>query len=77
MEPRAERGSDTNPLDDVQQAAEVVRVAALGQVHQQLGGLLPDGRVAVVGDGAELGDDHRLDQLVLGETREGGRVESQ
>lgn len=60
----------TYPLDDVQQAAKVVRVAALGQVHQQLGGLLAHGRVAVVGDGAELRDDHRLDQLVLGNTRE-------
>lgn len=70
VEPRAERCADTHPLDDVQQAAEVVRVAALGQVHQQLGGLLAHGRVAVVGDGAELRDDHCLDQLVL-EGREG------
>lgn len=43
----------------------MVRVAALSQVHQQLGGLLPHGWVAVLCDCAELGDDHSLDQLIL------------
>lgn len=66
--------NDTHPLDDVQQAAKVMRVAALGEVHQQLGGLFPDSRVAVFSDAAQLGDDHHFNQLILeqdkGETQE-------
>lgn len=65
---------DTHPLDDVQQATKVMRVAALGEVNQQLGGLFPDSRVAVFSDAAQLGDDHHFNQLILerdkGETRE-------
>lgn len=58
------------PLNDVQQAGEVVRVAALGEVHQQLGGLFPDGQVPVFSYRTELGDHHRLNQLILGQVRE-------
>lgn len=54
-------------LDDVQQAVEVVGVAALGQVHQQLGGQLTDLVVFIVGDVSQLGDDHQVDQLFLQE----------
>ncbi|KAK2097358.1 hypothetical protein P7K49_022809 [Saguinus oedipus] len=52
-------------LDDVQQAVEVVCVAALCQVHQQLGGQLSDLVVFILGDVGELGDDHRVNQLLL------------
>ena len=52
-------------LNDVQQAIEVVCVAALCQVHQQLGGLFSNGKVPVFSYPTELGDHHHLNQLVL------------
>lgn len=65
---------DTHPLDDVQQATKVMRVAALSEVHQQLGGLFPDSWVTVFSDAAQLGDDRHFNQLILerdkGETQE-------
>lgn len=45
----------------------MVRVAALGQVYQQLCGQLADLVVPVFGDVAELADDHRADELLLRE----------
>lgn len=54
-----------HPLDDVQQAGEVVGGAALGQVHQQLRGLLSHCQVPVLGYPTELGDHDHLYQLVL------------
>lgn len=57
--------SSSHFLDNVQQAVEVVGVAAFGQVHQQLCGQLPDLVVSVLGDVGELGDDHCVDQLLL------------
>lgn len=51
-----------------------MRVAALGEVHQQLGSLFPDSWVAVFSDATQLGDDHHFNQLILeqdkGETQE-------
>lgn len=41
-------------LNDVQQAVEVVGVAAFRQVHQQLGGQLPDLVVSIFRDVGEL-----------------------
>lgn len=65
---------DTYPLDDVQQATKVMRVTALSEVHQQLGGLFPDSWVAVFSDAAQLRDNHHFNQLILerdkGETQD-------
>lgn len=41
-------------FNDVQQTVEVVGVAALCQVHQQLGGQLSDLMVFILGDVGEL-----------------------
>ncbi len=52
-------------LDDVEQAAEVMRAAALGEVHQQLRGLFPDGQISIFSDLTQLRNHHHLDQLLL------------
>ncbi len=52
-------------LDDVEQAAEVMGAAALGEIHQQLRGLFPDGQISIFSDLTQLRNHHHLDQLLL------------
>lgn len=58
------------PLNDIQQAGEVVSVASLSEVDQQLGGLLSDSKVPVFSYSTELGDHHHFYQLILGQVDE-------
>lgn len=67
--PRPLNGSHL--FNDVQQTVEVVGVAALCQVHQQLGSQFSDLMVFILGDMGELGDDHRVDQLLLQQAQGG------
>lgn len=55
-------------LDDVKQAGEVMRAAALSQVHQQLSGLLPHRQVPIFSDPTQLRDHDRFNQLILENT---------
>lgn len=45
-------------------------VAALSEVHQQLGGLFSDSQVPVFSDSSELRDHHHLNQLILKQVTE-------
>lgn len=65
----ASPGGVIHLLDDVQQAVEVVSVAALSQVHQQLSGQFSDLMVFVLWDVSQLGDHHQVYQLLLQEDR--------
>lgn len=56
-------------LYDVQQAVEVMSVAAFSQVHQQLSGQFSDLMVFVLWDVSQLGDHHQVYQLFLQEDR--------
>lgn len=56
LSPPGSRGSHL--LNNVQQAVEVVGVAAFGQIYQQLSGQLPDLVVSILRDVGELRDDH-------------------
>lgn len=64
------------PLNDVQQAGEMVCVAALSQVHQQLGGLFSDSQVPVFSYPTELGDHHHFNQLILEQVKEENKRKS-
>lgn len=52
-------------LNDVQQAAEVMRAAALSQINQQLSRLFSDGQVPILSYPVELRDHDGLNQLIL------------
>lgn len=64
------------PLNDVQQAGEVVRVAALSEVHQQLSGLFSDSQVPIFSYPTELGDHHHFNQLILEQDKEENKRQS-
>lgn len=64
------------PFNDVQQAGEVVCVAALCEVHQQLGGLFSDSQVPVFSYPTELWDHHHFNQLILEKVKEGNEKNS-
>lgn len=55
-------------LNDVKQAGEVMRAAALSQVHQQLRGLLPHGQIPIFSYPAQLRDHDGFNQLILENT---------
>lgn len=63
------------PLNDVQQAGEVVCVAAFSKVYQQLGGLFSDGQVPVFSYPTELRDHHHFNQLILERVNEENNAE--
>lgn len=56
-------------LYDIQQAVEVMSVAAFSQVHQQLSGQFSDLMVFILWDVSQLGDHHQVYQLFLQEDR--------
>lgn len=53
------------PLNDVQQAAEVMGVTTFGQIHQQLRGLFPDAQISIFSDLTKLRNHHHFNQLLL------------
>lgn len=62
-----ETGGETRSpylLYDIQQAAEVMGIATLSQVHQQLGGQFANLVVFIFWDMRQLGDD-QIDQFLL------------
>lgn len=66
---RSSSPAGTHLLYDIQQAVEVMGVAAFSQVHQQLSGQFSDLMVFILWDVSQLGDHHQVYQLFLQEDR--------